>query len=77
MEIINIEHPIISYMICAPPRSCGSLLCEALRNTGSAGNPDEYFGTMHVTRWNKKWHTSSEKDYLEKVIASGKGENEV
>ena len=71
------EPPKISYMICATPRSGSTLLCEALRNTGLAGNPDEYFGPMHVDRWNKKWHTNSERDYLEKVIAQGQGENGV
>ena len=65
----------ISYMICATPRSGSTLLCEALRNTGLAGYPDEYFGPMHVDRWNEKWGTSSEKDYLEMVLQYGKGDN--
>ena len=61
-------------MICATPRSGSTLLCEALRNTGLAGNPDEYF---HVDRWSEKWGTSSEKDYLEKVLEHAKGDNGV
>ena len=69
--------PTISYMICATPRSGSTLLCEALRNTGLAGNPDEYFGPMHVARWTEKWQTQSETDYLEKVMAHGSGENGV
>ena len=73
----KMEHPTISYMICATPRSGSTLLCEALRNTNLAGNPDEYFGPMHIKRWTEKWHTSSEKNYLEKVIAHGMGENGV
>ncbi|MCP4417029.1 MAG: hypothetical protein GY805_10425 [Chloroflexi bacterium] len=43
--------PAISYLICATPRSGSTLLCEALRNTNLAGNPDEYFGPMHISRW--------------------------
>jgi trehalose 2-sulfotransferase len=39
----KIMKPTTSYIICGTPR-CGShLLCEALKNTGVAGNPDEYF----------------------------------
>jgi LPS sulfotransferase NodH len=32
-----------SYLICSTPRSGSTLLCEALRNTGLAGRPEEYF----------------------------------
>lgn len=71
------EQTAISYMICATPRSGSTLLCEALRNTGLAGNPDEYFGPMHVKRWTKKWQTYSEKEYLARVITHGKGNNGV
>jgi LPS sulfotransferase NodH len=35
--------PHISYVICAVQRSGSFLLCEALENTGLAGNPEEYF----------------------------------
>jgi LPS sulfotransferase NodH len=53
-------------------------LCEALRNTGLAGKPDEYFGPMHVSRWNAQWQAKSDKEYLEKVIAfSGDGKGVV
>ncbi len=64
-------------MICATPRSGSTLLCEALRNTSLAGNPDEYLGPMHVERWDKEWKTKSKIEYLEKVIKQGKGENGV
>jgi len=62
----------ISNMICATPRSGSTLLCEALRNTGLAGNPDEYF---HFDRWSEKWGMSSEEDYLEMILQYGKGDN--
>ncbi|MEM7626607.1 MAG: Stf0 family sulfotransferase [Planctomycetota bacterium] len=65
------------YFICATPRSGSTLLCEALRLTGLAGRPDEYFGPMHVERWNKQWHTSTAGDYLERVFETGTGANGV
>jgi LPS sulfotransferase NodH len=66
-----------SYLICATPRSGSSLLCEALRNTGLAGKPDEYFGPMHVSRWHGKWQTNSAKEYLDKVISYSGGDDGV
>ena len=68
---------IKSYLICATPRSGSSLLCEALRNTGLAGKPDEYFGPMHVERWNERWQTPSKIAYLEKAISYSTGETNV
>ena len=41
--------PHSSYLICATPRSGSTLLCEALTNTGVAGNPKEYFETLKAT----------------------------
>ena len=38
-----------SYLICATPRSGSTLLCEALENTGIAGNPKEYFEALRAT----------------------------
>ena len=69
--------PAISYFICATPRSGSTLLCEALRNTGLAGNPDEYFGPMHVARWNEKWKTDTGGEYLQRVLEHGTGMNRV
>src|SRR6266480_7340737 len=45
--------PNISYIICATPRSGSSLLCEALTNTGVAGQPEEYFGVDEQIVWEK------------------------
>src|SRR5688572_4396682 len=73
----KVERPTISYFICATPRSGSTLLCEALRNTGLAGNPDEYFGPMHVKRWDDAWETKSKSEFLEKVIEQARGENGV
>jgi LPS sulfotransferase NodH len=38
--------PSRSYLICATPRSGSTLLCEALRATGVAGVPEEYFEAL-------------------------------
>jgi LPS sulfotransferase NodH len=35
--------PHTSYLICAATRSGSFLLCEALKTTGLAGQPEEYF----------------------------------
>jgi LPS sulfotransferase NodH len=38
--------PSRSYLICATPRSGSTLLCEALKATGMAGVPEEYFEAL-------------------------------
>ncbi|MGI9058103.1 MAG: Stf0 family sulfotransferase [Ktedonobacteraceae bacterium] len=44
-----IVYPTCSYLVCATPRSGSTLLCEALANTGIAGNPKEYFEALRTT----------------------------
>ena len=73
----KMKPPHKSYLICATPRSGSSLLCEALQNTGLAGNPDEYFGPMHVQRWNERWQTRSVQAYVKKAISFSQGETDV
>ncbi|HET9739623.1 MAG TPA: Stf0 family sulfotransferase [Solirubrobacteraceae bacterium] len=38
-----------SYLVCATPRSGSTLLCEALKATGRAGRPEEYFEAVPST----------------------------
>ncbi len=38
--------PSRSYLVCATPRSGSTLLCEALKSTGVAGRPEEYFEAL-------------------------------
>jgi LPS sulfotransferase NodH len=38
--------PRLSYIVCATPRSGSTLLCEALKSTGVAGRPEEYFEAL-------------------------------
>ena len=66
-----------SYLICATPRSGSTLLCDALANTGLAGRPDEYFGPMHVERWDRAWRTRDEAEYLQHALRAGTGANGV
>jgi LPS sulfotransferase NodH len=40
--------PMLSYLVCATPRSGSTLLCHALDQTGVAGHPEEYFEAL---RW--------------------------
>jgi trehalose 2-sulfotransferase len=42
----QIPSPSSSYLICATPRSGSTLLCEALKGTGVAGVPEEYFEAL-------------------------------
>src|SRR6478672_3581594 len=38
--------PMLSYLVCATPRSCSALLCQELDKTGLAGHPQEYFEAL-------------------------------
>lgn len=41
--------PLMSYLICATPRSGSTLLCDALGRTGIAGRPAEHFEVLLET----------------------------
>jgi LPS sulfotransferase NodH len=38
--------PVLSYLVCATPRSGSTLLCKVLDQTGVAGHPEEYFEAL-------------------------------
>src|SRR4051794_35472540 len=38
--------PTRSYLVCATPRSGSTLVCQALKGTGVAGRPEEYFEAL-------------------------------
>jgi LPS sulfotransferase NodH len=38
-----------SYLVCATPRSGSTLVCQALKETGVAGRPEEYFEALRKT----------------------------
>ena len=60
--------PHTSYLVCGTPRSGSSLLCEALANTGIAGNPEEYFQPTNEILWRERWGTSTYAEYLARTI---------
>ncbi len=69
--------PHTSYLICATPRSGSSLLCEALRNTGKAGRPEEFFLPRNEPVWQGRWNTSTYAEYLAEAIKQGTTPNGV
>lgn len=69
--------PHISYLICATNRSGSFLLCEALKNTGIAGQPEEYFWRNDEPFWKERWSVSSYADYVAGAIAQGTSSNGV
>ena len=72
--------PRISYIICAVQRSGSFLLCEALKNTGLAGFPEEYFLNgegWQDSAWARQHGVISRRDYLNLVFAQGTSSNGV
>lgn len=72
--------PKLCYVICAIQRSGSFLLCEALKNTGLAGVPEEYF--LPEEGWeNGVWALQngvrSRRDYLRLVFEKGTTPNGV
>jgi LPS sulfotransferase NodH len=63
--------PHTSYLICATNRSGSFLLYEALKNTGLAGYPEEYFWRDDEPFWKERWGVSSYADYVAGAIAAG------
>ena len=65
--------PLHSYLICATPRSGSTLLCEALTNTGMAGNPKEYFEVLKDTglpRRPKEYFTDLENSEISEILGN-------
>lgn len=69
--------PKTSYLVCGIPRSGTSLLCHALRNTGIAGRPEEYFWRGDEAFWSWRWHTSTYGEYVGTAIREGTTPNGV
>lgn len=69
--------PRTSYLVCGTPRSGSSLLCEALKNTGLAGVPEEYFWRDDEPSWSERWGVSSYADYVCAAMAHGTTPNGV
>lgn len=57
-------HPQLSYLICATHRTGSTLLCELLKSTGLAGQPEEFFWSGYEQIWMTRWGTASYAEYL-------------
>ena len=68
--------PARGYVLCASPRSGSTLLCDLLRQTDSAGNPQSYFKPEAIPQLAREWGLSGEvqnwdRSYVESVLAHG------
>jgi putative transposase len=70
-------YPRTSYLVCGTPRSGTSLLCEALKATGIAGCPEEYFWSGNEVFLQERWGISTNEDYLWRVLEEGTTPNGV
>ncbi len=72
-----------SYAMCAVQRSGSFLLCEALKNTGLAGTPEEYFlyheddNSWENSWWAQEHGVESQSDYINLVLEKGTTPNGV
>jgi LPS sulfotransferase NodH len=71
--------PTLSYVICTAPRTGSTLLSAALRSTGIAGRPAEFFDIYphHEDHWRKTLGITDESTYFDKVVAAGSSPNGV
>ena len=69
----------LSYIICTAPRTGSTLLAEALKVTGRAGRPAEYFD-IHAHNeqyWIRTLGIRNDAEYIEKVVEAGTTSNGV
>lgn len=62
--------PTRSYAICSVQRSGTHLLCDALRQTGLAGNPSEHFLRMNRPAWQQLPSLQERREYVYRVLES-------
>jgi LPS sulfotransferase NodH len=53
---------MLSYLVCATPRSGSTLLCHALDQTGVAGHPEEYFEALRQSGRPRRPHEYFDPD---------------
>ena len=63
-----------SYLVCTTPRSGSTLVCQALKATGVAGRPEEYFEALRKTGL---WSRTAYDRYLEWAMEVGTTPNGV
>ena len=73
-------HTWLPYLVCTVPRSGSWLLCTALRRTGEAGSPEEYFWDMQRPRYAERWGLPEEPTdtaYIDAALWHGSTANGV
>ena len=60
--------PMLSYLVCATPRSGSTLLCHALDQTGVAGHPEEYFEALHRSGLPRRPHEYFDPDRHANIV---------
>ncbi|MGB7538052.1 MAG: Stf0 family sulfotransferase [Anaerolineales bacterium] len=72
--------PRTAYVVCGVQRSGSSLLCEALKNTGLAGRPEEFFldtEGWEEGEWARRHGVTSRREFLRLVFREGTAPNGV
>lgn len=69
--------PSLSILVCCTPRSGGGLLCEALANTGVAGDPDDFFVPEMARSLAPRWGATDFSCYLGRALEEGATPNGV
>ena len=69
--------PALTYFVCSTPRAGGGLLCEALANTGLAGQPDDFFEPETARVLAARWGERPFSAYLERALEEGATPNGV
>jgi LPS sulfotransferase NodH len=60
--------PMLSYLVCATPRSGSTLLCHALEHTGVAGHPEEYFEALRMSGLPRRPHEYFDPDRHANIV---------
>ncbi len=60
--------PMLSYLVCATPRSGSTLLCHALDQTGVAGHPQEYFEALRRSGLPRRPHEYFDPDRHANIV---------
>jgi LPS sulfotransferase NodH len=60
--------PMLSYLVCAAPRSASALLCHELDRTGLAGRPQEYFETLRRSGVPRRPHEYFDPDRHPNIV---------
>src|SRR5438270_3215815 len=63
----NLRHPRRCYVVCAVARSGSNLLTDALRETGRAGQPKQFFSELFQSGYGAKYGLDPVNDYARYV----------